>query len=170
MTSKKKEEAEVRYFLCFNIQRNFCSVTQEVFKPQITYIYREQNSVCRHPNYWPSTPSPPKARWTVNTLAGLWEGGWGVNIWLASNVNLFQKNSPELILSIKGGALCRSMSLNFNVPNINVLHINGSLLQPWVVEVQSTLALPKALQINGSIHQRKITWKVVFTLSSIILH
>jgi hypothetical protein len=24
-----------------------------------------------------------------------------------------------------------------------------------VVEVQSTLALPKALQINGSIHQRK---------------
>jgi hypothetical protein len=28
------------------------------------------------------------------------------------------------------GALCRSMSPNFNVPNINVLHINGSLLQP----------------------------------------
>ncbi len=54
-----------------------------------------------------------------------------------------------------GGALCRSMSPNFNVPNINVLHINGSLLQPWLVEVQSTLALPKALQINGSIHQRK---------------
>jgi hypothetical protein len=29
-----------------------------------------------------------------------------------------------------GGALCRSMSPNFNVPNIKVLHINGSLLQP----------------------------------------
>ncbi len=29
-----------------------------------------------------------------------------------------------------GGALCRSMSPNFNVQNINVLHINGSLLQP----------------------------------------
>ncbi len=51
------------------------------------------------------------------------------------------------------GALCRSMSPNFNVPNINVLHINGSLLQPRVVEVQSTVAVPKALQINGSIHQ-----------------
>jgi hypothetical protein len=47
------------------------------------------------------------------------------------------------------------MSPNFNIPNINVPHINGSLLQPFVVEVQSTLALPKALQINGSIHQRK---------------
>jgi hypothetical protein len=31
------------------------------------------------------------------------------------------------------GALCRSMSPNFNVPNVNELHINGSLLQPWVV-------------------------------------
>jgi hypothetical protein len=27
-----------------------------------------------------------------------------------------------------GGALCRSMSPNFNVPNINVQHINSSLL------------------------------------------
>ncbi len=52
------------------------------------------------------------------------------------------------------GALCRSMGPNFNVPNTNVLHINSSLLQPWVVEVQSTLALPKALKINGSKHQR----------------
>ncbi len=42
--------------------------------------------------------------------------------------------------------------------------------QPWVGEVQSTLALPKALQINGSIHQRKQPWEVVFTLSSIILN
>jgi hypothetical protein len=32
--------------------------------------------------------------------------------------------------------------------------------QPWVVEVQSTLALPKALQINGSIHQPKNFGKV----------
>ncbi len=28
------------------------------------------------------------------------------------------------------GALCRSMSPNFYVPNINMLHINGFLLQP----------------------------------------
>jgi hypothetical protein len=31
---------------------------------------------------------------------------------------------------IQRDALCRSMSPNFNVPNINVLHTNGSLLQP----------------------------------------
>ncbi len=30
-----------------------------------------------------------------------------------------------------------------------------SLLQPWVVEAHSTLALPKTLQINGSMHQPK---------------
>jgi hypothetical protein len=65
---------------------------------------------------------------------------------------------PQVFVCDKGskfwGALCRSMSPNSNVPNIYVLHINGSLLQPRVVEVQSTLAVPKALQINGSIHQR----------------
>jgi hypothetical protein len=38
--------------------------------------------------------------------------------------------SGSQIQGIKRGALCRSMSPNFNVPNINVLHVNGSLLQP----------------------------------------
>jgi hypothetical protein len=56
------------------------------------------------------------------------------------------------------GALCRSMSPNFNFSNINVLRINSFLLQPWVVEVQSTVALPKDLQINSSIHQQKKLW------------
>jgi hypothetical protein len=39
------------------------------------------------------------------------------------------------------------MSPNFSVLNINVLYINRE-----VVEVQSTLALPKALQITGSMY------------------
>ncbi len=66
-----------------------------------------------------------------------------------------QISSPRRRWSSGAGALRRSMSPNFNVSNINVLHINSSLLQQWVVEVQSKLALPKALQINGSIHQLK---------------
>jgi hypothetical protein len=65
------------------------------------------------------------------------------------------RNTAAFILIKIWGALCRSMSPNFNVPNINVLHNNGSLLQLRVVEVQSKLDLPKALQINGSIHQQK---------------
>ncbi len=73
------------------------------------------------------------------------------------NINVLQING-SLHQQKFGGALCRSMSPNFNVTNINVLHINCSLLQPWVVEVQSTVAVPKALQINGSIHQ----WKLVY--------
>jgi hypothetical protein len=41
------------------------------------------------------------------------------------SARIYRKNELN-----KQGALCRSMSPNFNVPNINVLHINGSLLQP----------------------------------------
>jgi hypothetical protein len=54
------------------------------------------------------------------------------------------------------GALCRSMSHCFNVPNINVLHINRSILhilQPDLVDVWSTVVTLNALQINCSIHQ-----------------
>ncbi len=99
-----------------------------------------------------------KPHWALRICCGRLPG-WGASpaagrlfvSWTASSVpgNLRKfKNKYS-----KWGALCRSLSPNFNVPNINVLHINGSLLQPWVVEVQSTLAVSKALQINGSIHQ-----------------
>jgi hypothetical protein len=50
------------------------------------------------------------------------------------------------------GALCTSMSPSFTVRNIIVLH---NTHQPRVVKVQSTLALPQALQINRSINQQK---------------
>jgi hypothetical protein len=64
-------------------------------------------------------------------------------------------------MTFSRGALYRSMSPNFNVPNIkvlniNVIHINRELLKfraYWLYqklcrsEVQSILALPKALQI-----------------------
>jgi hypothetical protein len=51
------------------------------------------------------------------------------------------------------GALCRSMSHYFNVPNINVLHINRSIHQPDLVDVWSTVVTLNALKINCSTHQ-----------------
>jgi hypothetical protein len=46
------------------------------------------------------------------------------------NINQKVKRNIFVKTYLSRGALCRSMSPNFNVPNINVLHINGSLLQP----------------------------------------
>ncbi len=126
--------------------------------------------------YWqirqPVTINMCTSYWIVS-LVGYLEV-WGSNIYsrysscfyLPSQYTVYKIScSRKTLLDQKNGKMLTFPKM---MQKRNI--VTGSLLQPWVVEVRSTLALPKALQINGSIHQRKQTWRFVFTLSSIILY
>jgi hypothetical protein len=64
--------------------------------------------------------------------------------------------------TIEGSAYLQINRTKINVPNINVLQINGSLHQQKLVEVLKKMPSKNALLINGSLHQHVVDLKTIF--------
>ena len=112
------------------LQKKYCYKAIKSAKPHFWASFR----YCKSASILGETDSPQIAN-PKNCMINF-IGRAQSSKFLQNSAQLCHKHKTALkvvflkVNNLKWGALCRSMSPNFNVPNINVLHINGSLLQP----------------------------------------